>query len=97
MSSWSEPDATPDASHARLLAAGGPTCGPDVPAPHPGQGAPLSASCAVSGAYAPTNRATPWTGERKETQPCGRCEGRGVIGIREVCPRCKGVGVEAKR
>ena len=38
-----------------------------------------------------------WTGERKETKPCGRCDGRGVIGIREVCPRCKGVGVEAKR
>ena len=45
----------------------------------------------------PTDRATPWTGERKETKPCGRCDGRGVIGIREVCPRCKGVGVEVRR
>ena len=56
-----------------------------------------SAALRAAMTQVPTDRATPWTGERKETKPCGRCDGRGVIGIREVCPRCKGVGVEAKR
>ena len=38
-----------------------------------------------------------WTGERKATKTCGRCDGRGTVGIREVCPRCKGVGSEPVR